>query len=253
MMDHAPQTEVHMPDAPRPCDTHPDLVGFKYPLSHLTQSLKRQRKVKIVAIGSSSTAGADNVVPYPCRLELALRQRFYGRMIDVINRGIGGQEAPEELSRFEADVIGEAPALVIWQVGTNAIYRKVDYNLDDVAKAIAAGLDWLADLPIDVVLMDLQYTTALVGPDKLTFANQMETLISAAAEHAKVNVFSALGIDAALVSPGQNSARGHGRRRSASHQRLGDRLHYAGARWRDCGCDPGDSVGTAHPRPARNR
>jgi hypothetical protein len=29
-------------------------------------------------------------------------------MIDVLNRGIGGQEAPEELSRFEPDVIAEA-------------------------------------------------------------------------------------------------------------------------------------------------
>ena len=45
-------------------------------------------------------------------------------MIDVLNRGIGGQEAPSELSRFEPDVLAEAPALVIWQVGTNAVFRK---------------------------------------------------------------------------------------------------------------------------------
>jgi hypothetical protein len=182
--------EAHMPDAPRPCDPHLDLIGFKYPLPHLMQSLKRQRKTKIVAIGSSSTAGADGVVPFPCRLELLLRQRFYGRMIDVINRGIGGQEAPEELSRFESDVIAEAPALVIWQVGTNAVYRKQDYNLDDVAKAIAAGLDWLAGLPMDVLLMDLQYTWELVeSPGKLALSEQMERRILAAAGKAKVNVF----------------------------------------------------------------
>jgi hypothetical protein len=184
------QTEAHMPDAPRPCDPHLDLVGFKYSLPHLTQSLKRRRKTKIVAIGSSSTAGADGVIPFPCRLELLLRQQSYGRMIDVINRGIGGQEAPEELSRFEADAIAEAPALVIWQVGTNAVYRKQDYDFGDVAKAIAAGLDWLAGLPIDVVLMDLQYTWELVEtPGKLELSEQMEQLISAAAQKAKVNVF----------------------------------------------------------------
>jgi acyl-CoA thioesterase-1 len=182
--------EVHMPDASRPCDAHLDLIGFKYPLPHLMQSLKRQRKTKVVAIGSSSTAGADGVVPFPCRLELLLRQRFYGRMIDVINRGIGGQEALDELSRFESDVIAEAPALVIWQVGTNAVYRKQDYNLDDVAKAIAAGLDCLAGLPMDVVLMDLQYTWELVeSPGKLELSEQMEQRILAAAEKAKVNVF----------------------------------------------------------------
>src|SRR4051812_33345409 len=110
-----------MPDAPPPCQTHPDLVHFKHPLPHLKEALKRKRKIKVVAIGSSSTSGVERVLPYPPRLELFLRQKFYGRMIDVINRGIGGQESPEELSRFVTDVIDEAPALVIWQVGTNAV------------------------------------------------------------------------------------------------------------------------------------
>ena len=128
-------------------------------------------------------------MPYPCRLELALRDRFHGRMIDVLNRGIGGQEAADELARFEPDVIGEAPALVIWQVGTNAVFRKEQYNFDDVAGLIATGLDWLAAFPIDVVLMDPQYTTAIVKPDKIEFAEQMASLISAAAEKAGVNLF----------------------------------------------------------------
>jgi acyl-CoA thioesterase-1 len=181
--------DIQMSDAPRPCETHPDLIGFKYPLPHLADGLRHQRKIKIVAIGSSSTAGEGSIVPYPCRLELALRKRFPDRMIDVLNRGIGGQEAPSEVSRFESDVLAEAPALVIWQVGTNAVFRKEEFNLDDVAKSIATGLDWLAGLSMDVVLMDLQYTTAVVKPEKIEFAGQMEALISAAAEKATINVF----------------------------------------------------------------
>jgi lysophospholipase L1-like esterase len=181
--------EFHMPDAPRPCDAHPELVGFKFPLPHLSQSLKRERKIRIVAIGSSSTAGEGKIVPYPCRLELALRDRYHGRMIDVLNRGIGGQEVPDELARFEPDVIAEAPALVIWQVGTNAVFHKEQYNFEDIAGLIATGLDWLAGLPMDVVLMDLQYTTAIVKPEKIKFAEEMVSLISAAADKANVNVF----------------------------------------------------------------
>jgi acyl-CoA thioesterase I len=178
-----------MPDVSS-CDPHLDRFGFEYRLPHLVESLKRKRKIKIVAIGSSSTAGADGIIPFPCRLELALRQRFYGRMIDVLNRGIGGQEAPEELSRFEPDVIDEAPSLVIWQVGTNAVYRKKDYNPNDVAKAITAGLDWLKGLSMDVVLMDLQYTRMLVEEcGNLAPSNDMEALISAAADKAEVNLF----------------------------------------------------------------
>ena len=181
-----------MADAPRICDTAPDLVNFKFPLPHLKEALRRKRKIKIVAIGSSSTAGEGHIVPYPCRLELALRDRFHGSMIDVLNRGIGGQEAPSELSRFEPDVIDEMPALVIWQVGTNAVFRLGEFNFDDVEASIATGLDWLADLPIDVVLMDLQYTTGVIAPvinPDIKFAEDMESRIAGVADKAGVNVF----------------------------------------------------------------
>jgi acyl-CoA thioesterase-1 len=173
-----------MAEIQRHCDTHQDIVGFKYPFPHLTRSLKLQRKIKIVAIGSSSTAGEGDVVPYPARLELLLRAAFHD------SQPGDEQEAPSELSRFEPDVIGEAPAPVIWQVGTNAVFRKEEFNFDDVAGSIATGLGWLASLPTDVVLMDLQYATALVVPDeKKGFAVDMVNRISVAAEKAGVNVF----------------------------------------------------------------
>jgi acyl-CoA thioesterase-1 len=181
--------DIHMNDMLRPCDTHLDL--FKdWLLPNFKQALKCNRKVKVVAIGSSSTAGADGILPFPPRLEVLLRQGFYGRMIDVLNRGIGGQEAPEELSRFESDVIGEAPALVIWQVGTNAVYRNQDYNPDEVNAAIEVGLDLLSNLPLDVVLMDSQYTRAVVEPqDKLDLSNRITSMISDVAKVKRANVF----------------------------------------------------------------
>jgi acyl-CoA thioesterase-1 len=179
-----------MSGIPGHCDTHPDITSFRYPLPHLMRSLKLQRKIKIVAIGSSSTAGEGDLVPYPARLELLLRGKFRDRMIDVLNRGLAGQEAPSELSRFEPDVIGEQPSLVIWQVGTNAVFRKKEFNFEEVAASIATGLDWLAGLPTDVVLMDLQYTTAVVEPaETRAFALDMVRLISAAADKAGVSVF----------------------------------------------------------------
>jgi lysophospholipase L1-like esterase len=107
--------------------------------------------VKIVAIGSSSTAGEGGIAPYPCRLEGALRNpnnwpsngadQFKNRMIDVINRGKSGDEAPGEQARLQTDVIDENPSLVIWQVGTNAVLKAC--NLDAVAKAIDRGLKLL--------------------------------------------------------------------------------------------------------------
>ena len=185
-----------MSDAP--CDPHLDLVKFNYSLRHFAESLKRQRKIKVVAIGSSSVSGEDNVIPFPPRLELALRKRFPDRMIDVLNRGIGGQEAPEELSRFDPDVIAEAPTLAIWQVGTNAIYHRTLYDPHRVAGTIATGLSRLKGLEMDVILMDLQYAPVLLGAQEKDQAAKeqkekdtrlMVSLISAVATSAEVNLF----------------------------------------------------------------
>jgi acyl-CoA thioesterase I len=164
----------------------PDVINFKHKLSFLTAALHRPETVKIVAIGSSSTAGVSPVAPYPPRLEMLLRQKLGRHTIDVVNRGIGGEEAPKELERFQSDVFDESPALVIWQVGTNAIFLDMDRGA--VAGAIESGLMQLGKLSADVILMDLQYTRAMT--DKLAASEEMVALIAAAAETAKVNVFS---------------------------------------------------------------
>lgn len=186
-----------------PCHPHLEVVGFTWPLTRFAESLRRGRRTKVIAIGSSSTAGEPTapdwqvkIVPYPARLELALRTRYPGRLIDVLNRGVGGQEAPEELSRFESDVFGEEPALTIWQVGTNAVFHSDAYNPDVVAAAITTGLDWLKRRSMDVIVMDLQYTPILVqddkgnpDPQKEKATEHMVSLIGAAVSDAGVNLF----------------------------------------------------------------
>ena len=154
----------------------------------MAESLLSQRNTKIVAIGSSSTAGEGDVIPYPHRLELALRKRFPDRMIDVVNRGIGGQEAPEELARFASDVFAEGPALVLWQVGTNAIYHRELYDPHRVAATIETGLGWLKAREIEVILMDLQYAPQLLN-GKEADTRLMVSLIADAANRAGVSVF----------------------------------------------------------------
>jgi acyl-CoA thioesterase-1 len=177
-----------MVDTSQACNARLELVGFSQGLPRFTESLFTKRKIKIVAIGSSTVAGEGGVIPFPCRLELALRGLYPDRMIDVLNRGIGGQEAPEEAGRFESDVVAEAPTLVIWQVGTNAIYHRDLYDPPRVAGTIATGLSWLKQLPMDLILMDLQYAPQLLGP-KETDTRHLVSLISAVARDAQVNLF----------------------------------------------------------------
>jgi GDSL-like lipase/acylhydrolase family protein len=177
-----------MPDNLPKCDIPANLIRFERPLFHLAKQLKGAGPIKIVAIGSSSTAGEGDIPPYPGRLETALRLRFPGRTINVINKGTSGEEAPEEFKRLDADVIEQAPVLTIWQVGTNAIFHD-GYDLNDVAAAIDAGLKRLSGLVMDVVLMDLQYAPAILLPGKIAGTECMVRLIADVAEKAGVNVF----------------------------------------------------------------
>jgi hypothetical protein len=159
---------------------------LQYPLPHLAERLASKAAVKIVAIGSSSTAGEGGIAPYPERLQEMLRQMYPNSDINVINKGVSGQEAPDELQRMQA-VIDEKPALTIWQVGTNAVWK--DQNLDQVDTAIKAGLNLLKKQPMDVILMDLQYAPAILTDNKIGATRRMVSIVAEAAAAASVSVF----------------------------------------------------------------
>lgn len=55
-------------------------VPFRYPLRHFADRLKSGGAIKVVAIGSSTTAGKGAVVPYPHRLESATARQLFGAL-----------------------------------------------------------------------------------------------------------------------------------------------------------------------------
>lgn len=177
-------------------NTPDNFVTFKYELPHFTRALRGDVPARIVAMGSSSTAGrGDDVVPYPARLEMYLRSKYQQPFppqfkLDVLNRGIGGQEAPDEFGRFDSDILNlkPLPSLVIWQVGTNAVFRKT-HQITETANYINMGLEKLAGKDFDIMLMDPQYVTAMLRDDSADESEQMVSLIAAAAEKAQVNLF----------------------------------------------------------------
>jgi hypothetical protein len=78
-------------------------VPLEHGLPNLAKAIGGMEAVKIVALGSSTMEGEGGIVAFPYRLEAALRKAYQDRhpnqrrMIDVLNRGIGGEEAPKEL------------------------------------------------------------------------------------------------------------------------------------------------------------
>lgn len=169
-------------------------IPFEHGLTNFARSVTRGR-AKIVAIGSSTTAGKGNVKAYPERLLSLLQAEYPNARITMVNQGIGGQEAPIELERFDTDVIAEKPDLVIWQVGTNAVWQRADHDppppsFDETCRAICDGLVKLREeTQADVILMDLQYVPAVLTPAKKGKAVAMVEAISKLAREADVNVF----------------------------------------------------------------
>jgi lysophospholipase L1-like esterase len=167
-------------------------IPFEHGLTYFAKGLDN-KLASIVAIGSSTTAGEGNIAAYPGRLLSLLQSEYSTANIAMFNKGISGQEAPIEFQRFNTDVIAENPDLVIWQVGTNAVWQPKDQHPPSFSKTTTAIRDGLLRLrektQADVILMDLQYVPAVLTPKIKSKAIAMVETISELARDAGVNVF----------------------------------------------------------------
>ena len=107
---------AHAEPAEVACDLPFNMLRLAHPLSRLAQRLATGEPITIVAIGSSSTAGAGASTAsatYPSRLAVELERHFPNRQITVINRGVNGEEVNDMVKRFDSAVA--RPRLVaVW-------------------------------------------------------------------------------------------------------------------------------------------
>ena len=123
----------------------------------MKKQLASKNEVLIVALGSSSTEGWMSTAAsrtYPARLQSDLSAGLPLSHVAVINRGIGGQDALEEVARMQKDVIAMQPTVVIWQVGANGAMGHADPVI--FRKLVSTGIEQLKALGVDVILMDNQ-------------------------------------------------------------------------------------------------
>jgi acyl-CoA thioesterase I len=166
-------------------------AGLTLPLMHLPHlraALATRTEALIVSLGSSSTEGvmaSDLAHSYPASLQADLGAAWPAAHVAVINRGIGGQDAPEELARLQADVIAVHPQLVIWQVGANGAMRDADPT--EFAHMVTEGVGELKAAGIDVILMDNQRAPRIIAsPDH----RALESSLGQVAETTGSNLFS---------------------------------------------------------------
>ena len=153
-----PQPDLLTP----PCRAPEADIASPAPLPRVAAALQRGMKVRVLAIGSSSTFGIGASSPratYPAQFEEILEKSLRGTDLEVVNRGVSGEIAAETAGRLKADVEALKPDLVLWQVGTNDAVRGLPAA--DVEATIRETVRWLKDGRADVVLVGLQYTPRL--------------------------------------------------------------------------------------------
>jgi len=178
---------AHADDPAYACSDNAHLGRLSAPLARMRRLVAAVRPVTIMALGSSSTAGAGASTPaasYPGRLEVELRSRFPGVGITVLNRGVNGEEAADMLARFDQAAADDKPDVVLWQVGTNSVLR--EHPIGPVDRLIVEGLARMKALGVDVVLIDPQFAPkVLARPD----AESMVSVIAAASSSRGVDLF----------------------------------------------------------------
>jgi lysophospholipase L1-like esterase len=170
------------------CSTPAEFARFDNPLRHTARRLAAGEPLTIVAVGSSSTAGAGASSPaasYPSRLAVELKQRMPAYDIKVVNRGVNGEETEQMMARFATDVVAAHPDLVLWQVGTNSVLR--DHPLTPHSVALRGGIAQLKEAGADVVLIDMQFVPRVLAKSE---TQGMEDQIALAAKETNVDLFN---------------------------------------------------------------
>jgi hypothetical protein len=141
------------------CAAPHELLEDDGDLSATAAAVARRQPIRIVAIGSASTAGvgaSDPRAAFPTRLQAHLATRLSGHAVSVINKAAARQTAAEMLAHLDADVLSLRPTLVVWEAGTVDAVRGVE--VDDFSRTLSDGIARLKAAGIDVILIDPQYS-----------------------------------------------------------------------------------------------
>lgn len=169
------------------CIAPPDMLQFSARLRHAAETIAAGKPLKIVAVGSSSTAGAgasSGAAAYPSRLQVELAKLLPHQEVTVINRGVNGQITADMIARFYSEVLPEKPDLVIWQLGTNSVLR--DYPIEPERALVDAGVGVLRSMNTDVVFLDPQFAPKVNARPHI---GEMVALLSEESKHANVDIF----------------------------------------------------------------
>lgn len=129
-----------------------------------SKAVRDEGRVRIVAIGSSSTEGVGASSPaanYPSQLRDLLEQALPAEAIEVVNLGVGGEKAAATVARLREEIPRLNPDLVVWQVGTNDGVSGVPPAQYEAT--LRHALQFLKGVETDVLLVGMQWSLKLAA------------------------------------------------------------------------------------------
>jgi hypothetical protein len=177
LVGHAPLAAAS-PD----CAVPAELIEDDPRLPETKARLEAKRPLTIVALGGGSTAGTavgTTEKAWPARLEAAMRQRWPGVPVSVLNKGVPRQTTQEMIERLGIDVFAEKPALVIWETGINDAVRGDD--IEEFTHKLETGIDEIREHGVELMLMDMQFSRGTASI--INFDRYLEALHRAADLH----------------------------------------------------------------------
>jgi lysophospholipase L1-like esterase len=147
------------------------------------------QRLRIVALGSSSTAGPDpddRSRTYPAAAARTLQRLWGNQAIEVVNKGVGGEAVPEMLKRFDRDIYALKPDLVVWQLGVNDLFRFSQSEIAGLEPSIRKAVHDIRAHGIPVILLDLQYAPRVL---RAASHDAMESMIGRVAKQENAGLF----------------------------------------------------------------
>jgi hypothetical protein len=147
---------VPLPQAD-PCEVPGYLLVGDAKLEEVAKAVKERREVKILVLGTGSSALAGGGFrAYPASLEEALKRRFPDITVNVAVDAKARLKAADMVQNLEKLLLDRKPDLVVWQTGTVDAMRGV--NPDEFRETLDEGIDAIHEAGADAVLMNMQYS-----------------------------------------------------------------------------------------------
>ena len=152
----AAQEPLVPPPQRDPCEVPGYLLVGDATLDEVAKAVKDRRELKILVLGTGSSALGGAGKAYPSRLEEALKRRFPEITVNIVTEAKSRLKAADMVENIEKLLLDRKPDLVVWQTGTVDAMRGVDP--DEFRHTLDEGIDAIHEAGADAVLMNMQYS-----------------------------------------------------------------------------------------------